>query len=272
MDQVKTGKFIAQKRKEQNMTQMQLAEKLGVTDRAVSKWENGRGLPDVSLMKPLCKILGITLSELLEGESAEEITEESLTEKSILDALRERQREIVKRELLKKICIAMLMAVLITVGAFKIGIVGMVLSGIRGEGYSVSCYFNTSKAEKSAELIKNGDYEKAVKYIGFKGEKDKIAAAEIWKENMHNLEDEIQIEAFEISEKIILDDYFPMGTYNIVIYDRKTQVEYHFRGNVSVQDRGIVFGGLYLPLADYGSRRTEIGLMIENALLTWNPG
>ena len=68
MDQVKIGKFIAQCRKRVNLTQMQLAEKLGITDRAVSKWENGKSLPDSSVMLELCDILGITVNDLLSGE------------------------------------------------------------------------------------------------------------------------------------------------------------------------------------------------------------
>jgi len=68
MDQEKIGKYIAIKRKENNMTQAKLAEELGVTDRAISNWENGKNMPDLSLLKPLCKILGITINELLSGE------------------------------------------------------------------------------------------------------------------------------------------------------------------------------------------------------------
>lgn len=74
MDQKRIGAFIAQCRKEKNLTQMQLAETLGITNQAVSKWENGRGMPDVSLLQPLCDVLGISLNELFSGEhiSAEE--------------------------------------------------------------------------------------------------------------------------------------------------------------------------------------------------------
>ncbi len=68
MNQEKIGKFIATLRKEQNLTQMQLAETLGITDRAVSKWERGKSLPDVSVMLDLCRILHIEVSELLNGE------------------------------------------------------------------------------------------------------------------------------------------------------------------------------------------------------------
>ena len=68
MDQIKIGKFISWKRKEQNLTQAQLAEKLGITDRAVSKGETGKSLPDASIMLEMCALLGITVNDLLCGE------------------------------------------------------------------------------------------------------------------------------------------------------------------------------------------------------------
>ena len=68
MDQIKIGKFIAERRKKANLTQMQLAEKLNITDRAVSKWETGKSLPDSSIMLELCEILEITVNDLLSGE------------------------------------------------------------------------------------------------------------------------------------------------------------------------------------------------------------
>lgn len=68
MDQIKIGKFIAECRKKVNLTQMQLAEMLNITDRAVSKWETGKALPDTSVMLELCDILKITVDELLSGE------------------------------------------------------------------------------------------------------------------------------------------------------------------------------------------------------------
>ncbi len=68
MDQLKIGKFIAECRKQKNLTQMQLAEKLGITDKAISKWERGVAMPDTSIMLELCDILGISVNELLSGE------------------------------------------------------------------------------------------------------------------------------------------------------------------------------------------------------------
>lgn len=79
MDQTKIGKFIAVRRKDNGWTQNQLAEKLGITDKAVSKWENGKSMPDTSLFLPLCELLQITLNELLLGEF---ISDENLKTKS----------------------------------------------------------------------------------------------------------------------------------------------------------------------------------------------
>ena len=71
MDQEKIGRFIAELRKENSLTQKELAEKLNVSDRTVGNWERGRNLPDPSLFVPLCSILGITLTELFNGERIE---------------------------------------------------------------------------------------------------------------------------------------------------------------------------------------------------------
>ena len=68
IDQKKIGTFIRTLRKERNMTQQDLANQLGISDKAVSKWENGRGLPDYSLLSPLCEVLDVTPTELINGE------------------------------------------------------------------------------------------------------------------------------------------------------------------------------------------------------------
>ena len=78
MNQEKIGKFIAKCRKEKKMTQSELAEKLGVTDRSIGNWENGRNMPDLSLFKPLCDELGITINDLMSGEK---ISKENYQEK-----------------------------------------------------------------------------------------------------------------------------------------------------------------------------------------------
>ena len=85
MDQLKIGAFIATRRKQQNLTQTALAEKLGITDRAVSKWERGKGIPDASLMLSLCQILEISVNELLCGEKIEMNNNEQKTEELLLE-------------------------------------------------------------------------------------------------------------------------------------------------------------------------------------------
>lgn len=85
MDQIKIGRFIAQCRKEKGMTQRQLAELLHVSDKAISKWETGKGLPEAQLMLPLCKALGITVNELLSGERLTEQTYQERAEENMVN-------------------------------------------------------------------------------------------------------------------------------------------------------------------------------------------
>ena len=85
MDQIKIGKFIAECRKKNNLTQMQLAEKLNITDRAISKWENGKAMPDSSIMLELCNELKISVNELLSGEMIEMKDYNQIAEKNLLE-------------------------------------------------------------------------------------------------------------------------------------------------------------------------------------------
>ena len=87
MDQEKIGRLIAECRREKKMTQVQLADKLRVTDKSVSKWENGKCLPDVSLYKDLCNILGITLNEFFVGEKIKEDKFKEQADKNLFKAL-----------------------------------------------------------------------------------------------------------------------------------------------------------------------------------------
>ena len=89
MDQLKIGKFIAECRKQKNLTQMQLAEKLGITDKAISKWERGIALPDSSIMLELCDILGISVNELLSGEKISMENNSQKNEQLLLDMAKE---------------------------------------------------------------------------------------------------------------------------------------------------------------------------------------
>jgi len=89
MDQIKTGKFIAFLRKEKGLTQMALADHLGISDKTISKWERGAGLPDVSLMLPLCEILEISVNELLVGEKMTDADYKKKAEVTIMNLVQE---------------------------------------------------------------------------------------------------------------------------------------------------------------------------------------
>lgn len=110
MDQVKIGKFIAECRKHKNMTQAELAEKLNITDRAISKWETGKGMPDASIMLELCNELNISVNELLSGEVIEMENYNAKAEENLLEL---RQLDEVKNKMLLQLEI--IMCVLITV-------------------------------------------------------------------------------------------------------------------------------------------------------------
>ena len=89
MDQLKIGKFIADCRKQKSLTQMQLSEKLGITDKAISKWERGIAMPDSSIMLELCDILGITVNELLNGEKIDMENNNQKNEQILLEMTKE---------------------------------------------------------------------------------------------------------------------------------------------------------------------------------------
>ena len=93
MNQIKIGKFIADCRKRKNLTQMQLAEKLGITDKAVSKWERGVAMPDTSIMLELCDILGISVNELLSGEKITMENNNQKNEQLLLDMAKELEKK-----------------------------------------------------------------------------------------------------------------------------------------------------------------------------------
>ena len=92
MDQVKIGKFIAECRKKSNLTQMQLAEKLNITDRAISKWETGKSLPDSSIMLELCDVLGISVNDLLCGEVVTMDNYNKELENNLLEMIKQKEQ------------------------------------------------------------------------------------------------------------------------------------------------------------------------------------
>lgn len=99
MDQIKIGRFIATRRKEVGLTQLELSEKLNISDRAVSKWETGKSLPDASIMIELCEILGIQINELFYGEMINMNDYNEIAEKNLLEM--KKQKEEADRKMLR---------------------------------------------------------------------------------------------------------------------------------------------------------------------------
>ena len=121
MDQVKIGKFIAQRRKNANLTQIQLAEKLGITDRAISKWETGKSLPDSSIMLELCALLGITVNDLLSGEVVTMDHYNKELENNLLELIRQKEqsdKRLLSAEVLIGITASIVLFALIFLAAF----------------------------------------------------------------------------------------------------------------------------------------------------------
>ena len=123
MNQIKIGKFIAECRKLVNLTQLQLAEKLGITDKAISKWERGISMPDTSIMLELCEILGISVNELLSGERIQMENSDRQNEQVLLEMAKELEKK--NKSVWTSMWIIMVLAILglfggIAVAAFLI--------------------------------------------------------------------------------------------------------------------------------------------------------
>lgn len=116
MNQIEIGKFIAKCRKEKNLTQAQLAEKLNITDRAVSKWETGKSMPDSSIMLELCEILGITVNELLSGEKVDMENYEKKADENLIALKRKEENHITSNAILSIIfSVTLLIGILVCV-------------------------------------------------------------------------------------------------------------------------------------------------------------
>lgn len=123
MDQRKTGKFIAACRKEKSLTQAQLAELMGVSDRAVSKWETGRSMPDSSIMLDLCDTLGINVNELLTGERIAMEDYRKMAEENLLQMKRQEEKSnkgFLRMELVIGFVCTIVFAVLIFASAYAV--------------------------------------------------------------------------------------------------------------------------------------------------------
>jgi len=130
MNQEKIGKFIANRRKDKMLTQMELAQKLGVSDRTVSNWENGKNMPDLSLFKPLCDELGITINELMSGEIISKKEYNEKLEQNIINTIDYIDKKYIYNNDIKSIIWLL------------IGILAMIISSLFINKYEVSNYIN----------------------------------------------------------------------------------------------------------------------------------
>ena len=120
MDQIKIGRFIAERRKNEKLTQAQLADQLGITDRAVSKWENGKAMPDSSVMLQLCQILKISVNDLLSGEVVAVEDNKKELENKILELMKEKEqkdKQLLTLEVVLGILSTLILLVPVLVGA-----------------------------------------------------------------------------------------------------------------------------------------------------------
>lgn len=111
MNQIKIGKFIAETRKAKSLTQRQLADALGISDKTISKWECGKGFPEVSLILPLCRELNLTVNDLLSGERVSETDYKKKAEENMMDLVKE------ANESKKKIMLSAMVAALVVIAA-----------------------------------------------------------------------------------------------------------------------------------------------------------
>ena len=157
MDLIKIGKYIAGKRKSLGMTQKQLAEKLGMSDKSVSKWERGVCLPDVSVYKELCSILGISLNEFLAGE---DIAQESLIQKSETNII-----EVIRDNINKEKCLKVMKYILLVISIFALSVLGFAIYRLKKPQNFIEPLAEDSIEMQTAKLLAGPDGAFIYKFI-----------------------------------------------------------------------------------------------------------
>ena len=157
MDLIKIGKYIAGKRKSLGMTQKQLAEKLGMSDKSVSKWERGVCLPDVSVYNELCSILGISLNEFLAGE---DIAQENMIQKSETNII-----EIIRDNINKQKCLKVMKCILLVISICAVSIIGFTIYRLKKPQNFISPLAEDSIEMQTAELLAGPDGAFIYKFI-----------------------------------------------------------------------------------------------------------
>ena len=157
MDLIKIGKYIAGKRKSLGMTQRQLAEKLGMSDKSVSKWERGVCLPDVSVYKELCSILGISLNEFLAGE---DIAQENMIQKSETNII-----EVIRDNINKQKCLKVMRCILLVISICAVAVIGFIIYRLKKPQNYISPIAKDSIELQTAELLAGPDGAFIYKFV-----------------------------------------------------------------------------------------------------------
>ena len=157
MDLIKIGKYIAGKRKSLGMTQKQLAEKLGMSDKSVSKWERGVCLPDVSVYKELCSILGISLNEFLAGE---DIAQENIIQKSETNII-----EVIRDNINKQKCLKVMKCILLVIAICAVSITGFTIYRLKKPQNFIEPLAEDSIEMQTAKLLAGSDGAFIYKFI-----------------------------------------------------------------------------------------------------------
>ena len=157
MDLIKIGKYIAGKRKSLGMTQRQLAEKLGMSDKSVSKWERGVCLPDVSVYKELCSILGISLNEFLAGE---DIAQENMIQKSETNII-----EVIRDNINKQKCLKVMRCILLVISICAVAVIGFIIYRLKKPQNYISPIAKDSIEMQTAELLAGPDGAFIYKFV-----------------------------------------------------------------------------------------------------------
>ena len=157
IDLIKIGKYIAGKRKSVGMTQRQLAEKLGMSDKSVSKWERGVCLPDVSVYKELCSILGISLNEFLAGE---DIAQENMIQKSETNII-----EVIRDNINKQKCLKVMRCILLVISICAVAVIGFIIYRLKKPQNYISPIVKDSIEMQTAELLAGPDGAFIYKFV-----------------------------------------------------------------------------------------------------------
>lgn len=272
MNTEKIGKFIAQKRKEKNYTQKELALKLGVTDRAVSKWERGLGCPDISLLEDLSKILDISIVELLNGESKEDL---KILEKDLINSMRI-SKENEKNRIINNLNVILETIIIIVI--FMLVILNIIncieLNKKETNDLDNNIVERTNNLEKYINIIKNNkgkysdeDYKKIIAYVNDLDKLFSKETKEILNKSEYTLKDYYEFHKYHYNNIYSQDKslYCILIKYDINKVDNMLKYE-QIKDNV----RNIYIGIASTTSDSYKYGLTEKYLMSVNSFFMWS--